>query len=118
MQKLSVCQFLITNNGSLYCVNHLGNYPLHKAYRITGFKPKIHENLVKLLQQIRACPTIQNNARYIPRQPCCNTEVSNLSINEFISILNKQSCRNKKILPQIQELTISQLLYCKRISKR
>lgn len=66
-----------------------------EAYRIKGIKPKIQNNLVKLLQQNVACSTIRNNAGHILRQFCCNTKVPDLFINEFIPIPVKQSYRNE-----------------------
>lgn len=66
-----------------------------EAYRIKGIKPKIQNNLVKLLQQSVACSTIRNNAGHILRQFCCNTKVPDLFINEFIPIPTKQSYRNE-----------------------
>ena len=110
--KIEVCKLLIKSNYNLDRKNCLGNTALHEAYQVKCLNVRIQKVLVTLLLENGACPTIENEAGYTPRQLCHNDEISSYFLlnEEHISVyLKRQLYSNEEIKPKINHQSIEKL---------
>ena len=110
--KIEVCKLLIKSNCDLDRKNCLGNTALHEAYQVKCLNVRIQMVLVKLLLENGACPTIENEAGYTPKQLCHNDEISSYFLlnEEHISVyLKKQLYSNEEIKPKTNHQSIEKL---------
>ena len=110
--KIEVCKLLIKSNCDLDRKNRLGNTALHEAYQVKCLNLRIQKVIVELLLENGACPTVENNAGYTPRQLCHNEEISSYFLlnEEHISVyLKRQLHSNEEMKLKINHQSIDML---------